>query len=554
MGEGPHQEPRETLPALRGKLMLRQRELDLILKIDHIRDTVPEPSAMLDAIANALTEQFQADLCLLCLLDRETRDLELKAITNRSERFGQMELVATRELAERAVQADDVAIWEGGEMLPAPDGEQEPLDNLQLVAIPIIMGADERLGALLLARFDAPFSSGDIELLKIAESQIDSAVIQGYEYFDLQQRNKELETIYRVDRIRDQHLPFDEMLNRVLQELRAVIEAEMGFIMLYNHAWRRLEMRASTHDDIFRVSPHYETVDRVANAALQRSDLVCYNDLGDVLRSLLCIPLILHDEIIGVLGVVNRYGPRGFRSEDRRLLRAIGSQMDTAIFESLERRRLRQVLGRSVDPHVMQRLLANPDVDFLKGERLVLTVLYADMRGSTSLAERTQPELLVGYMNEYLGRMTEVILAHEGTLDKFVGDEVMALFGAPFPQADHALRAVRVGLEMQMAHQAIMDDWRTRGLDPAPIGVGIATGELTVGEMGCSRRTDYTVIGQAANLGARICNAAQGDQVLISQATYDLIKDRTEAIPIAGLQLKGICHDVTAYHVTRVRE
>ena len=542
---------KETMGALRGRLALQQRKLDLMLKIDNIRDTVPEPSAMLAAIANVLTDQFQADLCLLCLLERETGELELKAFTNRGERLGELEPIITRELGERAVRADDVVIWEASKVLPGADQAQLP-PGLQLVAVPIIMGDEERLGALLLARSQPPFGPVDVELLKTAESQIDSAVIQGYDYYDLQQRNKELETLYQVDRIRDQHLPFDEMLNAVLQELRGVIQAEMGFIMLYRQAEHCLELRATTHDDIFRVSPYYEIVDRVANEALQRGDMVCQDGLGDVLRSMLCIPLILQNEIIGVLGVVNRYGPRGFRAEDRRLLQAIGSQMDTAIFESMERRRLRQLLGRSVDPHVMERLLADPDVEFLKGERLNLSVLYADMRGSTSLAERTDPESLVGFINDYLGRMTEVILSYEGTLDKFVGDEVMALFGAPFPQADHALRAVRVGLEMQMAHQAVMGTWQTRNLDPAPIGIGIASGEMTVGEMGCPRRTDYTVIGRAANLGARICDVAEPGQVLVCQATYGLIEKKVKATPITGLQLKGMSCDVTAYHVIRV--
>jgi len=544
---------KEPTIALREELDLRQKELDLTMKIDRIRDTVPEPTAMLTAIANVLVDQLHANLCLLCLLERETGELELKAFTNRGARSGPLEQVITRELAERAVYADEILIWEGRDVLPESDLAQLP-DDLQLVAVPIIMGTDERLGALLLARSQPPFGPGDVALLETAECQIDSAVIQGYAYYDLQQRNKELETIYRVDRIRDQHLPFDDMLNAVLQELRAVIQAEMGFVMLYNQTEHRLELRATTHDDIFRVSPHYEIVDRVANEALEKADVICRNDLGATLRSILCIPLILRNEIIGVLGVVNRYGPRGFRGEDRRLLRAIGSQMDTAIFESLERRRLRQVLGRSVDPRVMERLLANPDVEFLKGERLVLTVLYSDMRGSTSLSERTDPELSVGFINDYLGRMTEVILSHEGTLDKFVGDEVVALFGAPVPQADHALRAVRVGLEMQAAHQAVMDTWRGRDIEPAPIGIGIATGELTVGEMGCPQRTDYTVIGRAANLGARICGVAQAGQVLISQATYDLVEGRVEATPITGLRLKGVDHEVTAYDVRQVLE
>jgi adenylate cyclase len=526
---------------LRDRFELKQRELNLILAIDRIRDTVSEPPAMLTAIVNALAGQLQANLCLLYLVDRETGELELKAASDRGQHVDRLDPGTARDLAQRAAEAEGVVIGQG-------DGV-----SIALAKIPL-PGRNLQTGALLLARAQPPFDQDDVALLKIAESQIDSALMQAYAYYELQQRNRELETIYRVDRLRDQNLPFDEMLNAVLHELRAAIQAEAGFIMLYDRAQGQLRLRTSTHDDLFWVSPYYDIINRIANEALHQAQLVCHNDMGYVLRSVICIPLILHNEIIGVLGVVNCYGPRGFDVEDRRLLSAIASQMDTAIFESLERRRLRQVLGRSVDPRVMQRLLSTPDVDFLKGERSVLSVLYADVRGSTRLAERTDPELLVGFINDYLSRMTEVILLHEGTLDKFVGDEVMALFGAPFPQPDHALRAVRVGLAMQEAHLAVMRAWQAQGVDAAPIGVGIASGELIVGEMGSAQRTDYTVIGRAANLGARICAVAKAGQVLVSQATYDLVKKQVEATPIAGVHLKGVDHDVTVYHVTHARE
>ena len=264
---------------------------------------------------------------------------------------------------------------------------------------------------------------------------------------------------------------------------------------------------------------------------------------------MICLPLILDNKIIGVLGVINRYGRHGFDAEDRRLLSAIASQMDTAIFESLEKRQLREVLGRSVDPHIMERLLSASDTDIVNCERSVLSVLYADIRGSTALAEKTDPELLLGFINDYLGHMTDIILAHEGTLDKFVGDEVMALFGAPFPQSDHALRAIHVALDMQKVHQDIMDTWEKQGVERSPIGIGIATGELIVGEVGCKKRTDYTVIGKAANLGARLCNIAKGGEIMISQATYDLVKDVVDVKPIVGVKMKGVPEGVTIYQV-----
>ena len=524
------------------------RELEIIMAIDRARDTAPAPVAMFSLILAALADRFQAGLCHLYLINRETGALELKAVNERG--IGEsLSLTHLLALVQQAMQGEGVAVWRADEALPA-EALTGALASSYLAVIPVVMET-RPLGALLLVRAGRPFDADEVELLKVAESQVDSAVIQAYTYHELEQRNKELETVYRVDRIRDQNLPFDEMLDAALQELCAAVGVEAGLVMLYNYAGKQLEVRAVTPKDFLRIPEYAELVNRAANEALESADMVCYNQREGTPCSVMCVPLILRDQIIGVFGAVSRE-PQGFTSDERRLLKAIVSQMDTAIFEGLERSRLRRVLGRSLDPRVMERLMENPNVDILKGERSVLTVLYADLRGSTSLAERLNPYLLVEFMGDYLGQMANLVLAHQGTLDKFVGDEVMALFGAPFPQPDHALRAVRVGLAMQAAFQQVEAQWQARGVETAGLGVGIATGELIVGEIGCEQRADYTVIGRAANLGARICATAHANQVLISQATYDLVKDQVEVTPIPDQHFKGIDHEVTIYHVTRI--
>lgn len=538
-----------TLQAVQAELARIKRELALVMAIDHIRDTVHEPVAMLAAIVNQMAAEFHTDLCLLSLIERETAEMELKAMHKGNPHLGNLDTLVSRELAAEAMKLRHVAIWHSDDAVLR--GSELP-QGLEVAAVPIIMGENKPLGAMLLIRIQHPFRDEDIVVLETAEDHIDSAIIQGYQHIELAQRNKELETIYRIDHIRDNKGSFDEMLNTVIHELQGAVDAEMGYVMLYDAKGERLQMRASTHRDLYRVSTYSNIIEQYAREALQTSQLVCHNDLGENIRSVMCLPLILNDKIIGVLGVVNHYSQRGFSGQDRRLLAAIGSQMDTAIFESMEKRHLRQVLGRSVDPNVMERLLASGENDFLKGERRVLSVLYADIRGSTSLAENTEPELLVEFINAYLAAMTESVLRHHGTLDKFVGDEVMALFGAPVPEADHAMLAVRVGLDMQRRHRDVMAYWRGRGVDSAPIGVGIATGELIVGEMGSKYRTDYTVIGRAANLGARICSAAQAGQVLICPTTYEMIQERIEAEPVDGLQFKGVAGRMTVYSVRRV--
>jgi adenylate cyclase len=222
--------------------------------------------------------------------------------------------------------------------------------------------------------------------------------------------------------------------------------------------------------------------------------------------------------------------------------------MDTAIFESLEKRKLRSAFGRSVGPKVMEAILASGR-DFLKGERSQVTVLFSDMRGFTVVAERTEAESLVTILNEHFEAMTSIIMKNEGTLDKFVGDEVMALFGAPLSLEDHALRAVRTALEMQRAHKELMDHWEAVGQDAVPIGIGINSGDMIVGQIGSSKFTDYTVIGDNVNVGSRLCGVAKGHQILISEATYQLVRHAVKVNKLAPVQVKGRVQPVQTYEV-----
>ena len=161
------------------------------------------------------------------------------------------------------------------------------------------------------------------------------------------------------------------------------------------------------------------------------------------------MPLILRDKLIGVLGVANPRDRPAFTRSDIQMLQAIASQMDTAIFESLQTQRLRDAFGLCVGPRVMERLLTISDRDLLSGERRMVSTLFSDIRGFTNMAEQIAPEQLQAVLNDHLSALTELVLTYEGTLDKYIGDSVMCFFNAPESQPDHALRAVRLALEMQ---------------------------------------------------------------------------------------------------------
>jgi len=536
---------------LKKRLAFKRKALDIVLAIDHIRDISSEPEDIFSGLVQVMSDHFQVDVCLLYVQNRETGALALQAMRERDETWRDIAVTLSETCMRAAMRDGEIALWEAVDVLP-PDIASRLPATFRIAAIPVFMH-EKPLGLLLMARNAPIFGEDEVELMHLAETQIDSAIVQAYTHHDLMQRNKELETIYHFDHIRDRHLPFDEMLDVVLQELCEVIDAEMGFVMLYDKDGKQLEMRAVTDDELMHKADYYETITRVSNMAIHRAELI--SEDNETPRCMfIAVPLILRDEIIGVFGAINRRPQHRFTGDDRRLLRAIVSQMDTAIFESLEQQRLRRVLGRSVDPRVLDRLMAHPNVDILEGERVLLTVLYGDLRGSTQLAQQLDPETLVDFVNDYLSRMSQVLDAYEGTLDKFIGDEVMALFSAPLTQPDHPLRAVRVGLAMQKAHQQLLVDWAARGVKGAALGIGIATGEVIVGEFGCERRTDYTIIGHTANLGARICGLAKAGEVLVSQETYDLIKDAVEVAPQPGVHLKGIEGPVTVYSVNRVLE
>lgn len=523
----------------------RAQQIEAIYRVDQIRDQSTNELEILSAVVNVVIGTLEGDLCLLSLINEETHESELKAIGDRQGVFGQLD----REAIQQAIQ------WASSQAGVAVLSHDSPLASWRLkhlMGAPLIV-AGEKLGSLVLASGRHPFGRAEQELLQGVVSQTDSAVVHARAQRHLRQRNRELETLYRVDNIRDQGYEFGAMLSAVLSELCTAIDAEMGFIMLFDNEAKQLELKASTADDILASAGHYDLIEAAANKSLYSGELYVAHKLSDWLHSIMCAPLILRDQVIGVFGAVNRRGSGGFTSEDRRLLQAITSQVDTAIFESLDKQRIRNTFQRYVGPNVMEQMLATPERDWLKGERALLTVLFSDMRGFTNMSERVDVATLVEMINMHLGAMTEVVLDHDGTLDKFVADEVMAIFGAPVTKQDHALRAIQTALEMQVAQQRLIKDWNSRGLQLPPIGIGINTGEMIVGNIGCSQQMDYTVLGDVVNLASRLCDAALGNQVLITDATYNLVGDEVRVTKLPKTRVKGKEEPVQVYQVDGLR-
>jgi class 3 adenylate cyclase len=520
----------DTLPA---------RQLSLILAIDHIRDGAGDEREMAAQIVTTLADAVEAELCLLCLRDDDTGELQLRALTDRAGVYdGENAESILRGLAQRAADARAA-------QFVRTDFELAGQRQSYCVAAPLRVGG-ESLGAILLLNAGRPFDSDELSLVESAISQIDSAMKHARTLRDLRRRQTELETIFRIDRLRDRLTDLDALLDAVLAEVCATLEAETSFLMLYDRAGNELELRALTGRDLFDADASARLIRQLSEEAIATGETVNRAYPDGPIRALVGVPLILKDKLIGVLGLANRRGAAGFTRSDLQMLRGIASQMDTAIFENLQTQRLRGAFGLSVGPQVMERLLTISDRDLLSGERRVVTTLFSDIRGFTHMSERIAAELLQSVLNDHLSALTDLVLSYEGTLDKYIGDSVMCFFNAPEPQPDHALRAVRLALEMQKAHRAVMARWADR-LPLPPIGIGISTGETMMGNFGSLRRLDYTAIGHDVNLAARLCAAADGDQIIIIAATYALVRDWVAPDPLPALRLKGIEGEVVAW-------
>ena len=215
-----------------------------------------------------------------------------------------------------------------------------------------------------------------------------------------------------------------------------------------------------------------------------------------------------------------------------------------------ETKRLRAVqdmFRRYVSPAVVDRLPSDPSELRLGGHRREVTVLFADVRGFTSISETLDPEELVDMLNDYLSMAATSILAYEGTLDKFMGDAVMGVFNAPLEQDDHVLRAVRAAADMQ---RAIVEHNRCAGQGRClSFGVGLHVGEVVVGNVGTFARMDYTAIGDAVNLAKRIQENTPGGKVLMSEAVFQAVADSVDAVLYKEMKVKGREQPVVTYEL-----
>lgn len=280
------------------------------------------------------------------------------------------------------------------------------------------------------------------------------------------------------------------------------------------------------------------------------------------IRSVICVPLMTRDKVLGVLHLDSRNKIANLSKKDLSLVIAVGSQTALAIENSIlvkeveHKARLTEQFSRFLPPYVVDKMTKNRGEGIPKGGRDTFgTIVFSDIRGFTSLSERTVPSEVVNLLNDYFERLVSIVFKYNGVVDKYIGDALMAAFGTMEHEClDSEFRAVSAALEFKKAIEEMNMERVKINREPIAIGIGLNTGELLAGFIGCSQRLEYTCIGDTVNTSSRICSMAGVNQVLMSQSTWEVVKDRVVSIPVGYRQFKGKDKEVMVYEPIYIKK
>ncbi len=397
----------------------------------------------------------------------------------------------------------------------------------------------------------------------------DSAVRRGVT--DLERSNKVLFVLYEISRQLNSISDFNELLHRIMDLIFMIIDADYGFLILTgkenreelipvvvkykNENMNRNEKLTASRSIINRVIQ--DKVSLLTSNAMQDSRLEHAQSLFlQQIRSAMCVPLWKKDKIIGVIQLWSIRIDNHFTQDDLQLLQTISSQMAMIIEQASlneqikEEENLRRRLERFHSPQVIDMIIKGGQEtkdDIMEPKDLTATILFTDIIGFTPLSEKMPPREINMLLNYFFSRMTDIIFEYDGTLDKYIGDAIMAVFGAPMEKEGDAERAILAALKMKEELKELMET--TPEDKQFNIRIGINTGRVVAGNIGSPKRMDYTVIGDAVNVASRLESMGAPDKILIGEETYRAVKGKFKIKKVGAKRVKGKASDVMVYEV-----
>jgi class 3 adenylate cyclase len=401
---------------------------------------------------------------------------------------------------------------------------------------------------------------------------------------DLARVSNEVRVIQQISREITSTLDLDEVLAIVLLAMERVLGFEHSMILLEERGATRLRLAASRGYEPSGVGAEVPFGEGVIGVVAERRKMIRLGNIGasvaylssvrarfeaagqmasgatpatlpglPAAQSQLALPLLVKDRLVGVLAVESPR-PSAFDELDEVLLGIVGNQAATAIDNARTYRMLENLsrLKRFFSPQLAEAIVTGGADDPLKTHRREVTVVFLDLHGFTAFAETADPEDVMGVLRQYHEAMGQLILAHEGTLERFTGDGMMIFFNDPVRVNDPAERAVRMAVAMRDRVAALSSQWRKRGYELG-VGIGIAQGYATIGAIGFEGRWDYGAIGTVTNLAARLCGEARAGQIVLSARVASEVEHLVETEETGALTLKGFARAVPAFRLLALK-
>jgi adenylate cyclase len=412
------------------------------------------------------------------------------------------------------------------------------------------------------------------ELSKLLSSTEPPAARKAPDVSEIEKSNRILKVLTRVAETLIAVRPVEEVLQQVMDIVFDHVPADRGFLMLREDVGDKLvpmvvKHRAAGGGDQPRITVSKTIADRVIKdrVSILTSDALVDPRFGagdsirfHGIRSAMCAPLWNTDQVIGIIHVDSPMLTNCFNLNDLDLLTALANYSAVAIERArlndkvVAEERKRERLGRFLSPQVTNRILNTAESQWAAlgaPEIREVTVLFADIVGFTSLAEKMSPAAVSLLLNDYLSRMTDVVFKFEGTVDKYIGDAIMAIFGAPLDMPDHAARAIRAALEMRERLEEFNAERREGPV--LRIRIGINSGKAVAGEIGSINKKEYTVLGDTVNTASRLeSSVAKPMMIVIGENTHAAVLSEFECRPLGPATLKGKEKEVAVYEVLGV--
>ncbi len=402
--------------------------------------------------------------------------------------------------------------------------------------------------------------------LLLPEATAEDVVKMGLAY-------RRLSALYQASKEIASEFDLQKRLASVLDTAISVVDADRGFVLLRDEASGALMVSVAREmgKDLDASSPSMGIAGQAAfdgqpilmnvGQGTANGDLATRASvIQQRISSAMCVPLRVEDRVLGAVYLDSRRAGHEFTHEDLELFESLAAQSAMAIenvqlyARMVEAEKKRANLGRFLSPAIVDEIMKQDKVLELGGQKRVVTTMFCDIRGFTPIAERLSPADLVALLNEYFTAMTAIIFEHQGTLDKYIGDEIMAVFGAPLSGVDDPARAVRAALKMQKVNAQLNAQRAASGAPLFEIGIGICTGEVIAGYVGSPDRLEFTVVGDRVNTARRLCSLAEPGQVVVAYPTYEHIRDIVNARPIGTVMLKGKESPEHAYEVLSMKD